>query len=153
MDLFGFNGDFGFNFGGAEEQKENTPTPTEKETVNVLEETKTEGTIADVATPADSGMEDIFGGFGFATETFFEAPKKETKKKEEKAAKPAKKEEKAKKESKSDKDVKLPVVVKARNFSEEITGDGTKKLSEIWKILLEKGYDQFKSDRFSLTSI
>lgn len=147
MDLFGFNESFGFDL--TEEKKEVAEVSLSAEKKEAV------GAASEASADNSSGMDDIFGGFGFATEftqeSFFETPKKETKKKEEKTkTQSAKKKEEKPKDSKYDKEVKLPVVVKARNFSEEIAGDGTKKLSEIWKILLEKGYDQFKSESFSL---
>lgn len=138
MDLFGFNADFGFNFG-----------ESEKETTEVA---ATDVSIADTSVSVEDSDNDLFGNFGMASDSFFEIPKKETKKKEEKPKKEKAtvKDVSKKENNKFDVDVKLPVTVKARSFSEEITGEGVKKLSEIWNILLEKGYDQFKMEKFSL---
>ena len=150
MDFFAFKEDFGFGFG--KEQEEAVTTPAETEVANVEVDENIESSFNEVAYEESQDMEDPFSDLGFASDSFFEVPKKgKAKKADETESKPAKKESKAKNEVKSDKEVNIPVVVRARNFSEEISGEGKKKLSEIWNILLEKGYDQFKSQSFSLT--
>lgn len=148
MSLFGFDmeQDFGFNL-EAQEQEESVPVSEENGTVDAAENASAMETV----TVSSDNEEDMFSGFGFASNSFFDVPKKDEKKKEKKDAKPAKKENRPKTDSKSDKEVNLPVIVKGRNFSEEFVGEGKKKLSEIWNMLLEKGYDQFKSESFSLS--
>lgn len=131
---FGFNnfGGFGgFNTNNGEETVANTSTSTNE-----------------AFSPADGFG---FGGFGsssISADDFFMSPKeaKEKKKAEEKKASAAKKTE-AKKATApkpvNDCDVTLPVQIIGRNILDTIVGEGKKKLSEIRRELLEKGYKQF----------
>ena len=81
-----------------------------------------------------NGASDTFEAFS-SMDNFFETPKKEKKKTDKKATQSKKSTPKG-----ADYDVTLPVCVRARGFTQMISGTGTKKVSEILAELFSQGY-------------